>query len=231
MKRLIIIQASILLLVSNTDAQEPVSMPFNGIITDVVGTPIKNARIYVNDSRKYSKTDKKGRFGLTDVKSEDTLHVIVKKQSYLIPVEGKQSIKLRLADQLNYQAEEDQELVDIGYGFVKRREHLGASNGISGDELRKTGRTDLLDALQGKVPGLNISNASANVYGVKPFVNIRGIGSISDKIEPLYIIDGVKVDSFSGLSIYDVDYVEVVKDANIYGVQGGNGAIIVHTKR
>lgn len=232
MKRItLIMQASILLLVSNVNAQNSMSVPFNGIITDVVGTPIKNARIYVNDSHKYSTTDKKGRFGLTDVKSDDTLHIIVKRQKYLIPVEGKKSIKLRMADQLNYQSEEDQELVDIGYGFVKRREHTGVSSGISGEELRKTGKSDLLDALQGKVPGLTILKVNAEAYGVKPLVYIRGIGSVSDKIEPLFIIDGIKVDSFSGLCIYDIDYVEVMKDATIYGAQGGNGAILVHTKK
>lgn len=224
----LIIQASMILLGSNINAQESESTPFNGIITDVAGTPIKSARIYVKDLHKYATTDKKGRFGLTDVKSDDTLHVIVKKQKYLIPVDGKKSIKLRLADQLNYQAEEDQALVDIGYGFVKRREHTGASVGISGDELRKTGKVDLLDALQGKVAGLNISNAST--FGATPSVNIRGIGTNTDQIAPLYIVDGTKVDSFSGLNMQMIDYVEVIKDANIYGIEGANGAIVVHTK-
>lgn len=217
------------MLISNINAQESTSIPFNGIITDVVGTPIKNARIYVKDSHKYSTTDKQGRFGLTDVKADDTLHITVKKQKYLIPVDGKKSIKLRLADQLNYQAEEDQSLVDIGYGFVKRREHVGTSNGISGDELRKTGKSDLLDALQGKVAGLNISNAST--MGATPSVNIRGISSNSDQTAPLYLIDGVVVESLSGVDVNTVDYVEVLKDASIYGARGGNGAILVHTRK
>ncbi|MBO4660563.1 MAG: TonB-dependent receptor plug domain-containing protein [Prevotella sp.] len=202
-------------------------VPFNGIVCDRAGVPIKKARIYVHDPKRYAISNKRGCFGLTDVAADDTLHVLVKKIRYDIPVNGKRSIRLLLADQYNYQAEEDQRLVDIGYGFVEYRENTGVSNGISGDELRRSGHTDILAALQGRIPGLYITNVR---FG-EAEVMIRGRNSINLSSTPLYVVDGIVVESLSMVNINDVDYVEVMKVATIYGSRGANGAIIVHTKR
>lgn len=209
-------------------AQEKV--PFNGIVKDVLGNPIKNVRIYVSNPRAYARTDKQGRFGLTDVKMNDVLHVKLKKTEYEIPVEGRKSIVIIVAEDFSLrETSESQELVDIGYGFVKRREQTLPSNTISGDELVKTGQSNLLNALAGKVPGMNV--LSNNSPGGEASVNIRGFSSLTLSNTPLYIVDGVEQNSLSYINVYDVDYVEIMKDASIYGSRGANGAIIVHTKR
>lgn len=203
-------------------------VPFNGIVTDIVGNPLKGAKVYVLSRSMYSRSDKKGRFGLTNVHPDDTIHVLYKKVEYLIPVEGRQGIRIHLGDQLSPKVEEDNDLVNWGYGFVRRRESLDVSNGISGEELVRTGRSDVLSALQGRVPGLNIGNARP---GQSPSVTIRGVNSINLPLEPLYLVDGVQVESLEWVSVYDVDHVEVLKDASIYGNHGANGAILVTTKR
>lgn len=196
--------------------------PFNGIIYDAQGNPLKNAKVYVNDARRYATSDKKGHFGLTNVLPDDTIHVLVKKRKlpYIIPVEGRKSMKIFLADE-NPHVEQDDELVNYGYGFVKKREYTGTSSGISGEELLRTGRQDIMSALVGKVAGLDISPRG---------VNIRGVNSFMSSTEPLYIVDGNIVANFNGISLYDVDHVEVLKDASIYGSRGSNGAILVFTK-
>lgn len=196
-------------------------VPFNGIVSDLAGNPLKGARVWNHDDKRYATSDKKGRFGLTNVQGTDTLHVRYKKINYDIPVNGRKSARIRLANE-NPFMEEDQELVDIGYGFVSRRECTTSRGGISGEELVRTGKTFLLDALEGKVAGLTIHNGKAL---------IRGVGSINSSTEPLYILDGSVVSDLDTVSIYDVDYVEVMKDASIYGVRGANGAIIVRTKK
>ena len=127
------------------------------------------------------------------------------------------------------QAKEDQELVDFGYGFVKRREFTGYSSGISGEELRRSGASTILSALQGRIAGLNITTSSAP--GEREGVIIHGQKSFYSSSTPLFVVDGVIVDDLSTISIYDVDYVEVMKDASIYGSQGANGAILVRTRR
>ncbi len=203
-------------------------VPFNGMVFDAHGAPLKNIHIYVQNPRKYSRTDKLGRFGLTDVKATDTLKVVVKKHTYYIPVANKKSIKIYLADERQVRTEEDKSLVDFGYGFVKRRENTGVSNGISGDELRRSGYTDILSALQGRIPGLNVgANGGA---GVEPSVSMRGTNSFMLSQTPLFVVDGVIVDTLMGISLMDVDHVEVLKDASIYGSRGANGAILVTTK-
>lgn len=204
-------------------------VPFNGVITDIAGAPIKGARIYVSDERVFARSDKRGRFGLTDVKSDDTLHIVYKKEVYLVPVSGRKSLRIRLGDRKQFEASYDQELVNLGYGFVKRRAHTGFSSGISGEQLVRSGRTNILDALQGLVPGLVITSGRSPGFGSTAL--IHGPSSINSSTEPLYVVDGVIVNSLDFINVYDVEHVEILKDASIYGSRGANGAILVTTKR
>ncbi len=197
-------------------------VPFNGMVFDGQGNPVKGAQVYTHNPKHYATSDKQGRFGLTDVQSDDTIHVKVKKRKfpYVIPVDGRKSMKIFLAAE-NVRSEEDEQLVSYGYGFVKKREFTGVRNGISGETLVRTGQRDILSALKGLVPGLEISSSGAA---------IRGVHSLTLSSEPLYLVDGVVVSDFNGINLYDVDHVEVMKDASIYGSRGTNGAILVFTK-
>ncbi|MCQ2202332.1 MAG: TonB-dependent receptor plug domain-containing protein [Bacteroidales bacterium] len=212
--------------ISSVGAQNAEGVPFNGVISDFVGNAAKRAKVSVNDYY-YTMTDRQGRFGLTDVKDTDTLKIKYQKSVYYIPVAGRKSIRIKLADQLDksamFEAAEDQELVDYGYGFVKRRESLNISNGIPGEVLRRRNTTNILDALSGMVPGLNLQNKSGKTKAL-----IRGVGTIG-KTDPLFIVDGVEVESLDYISVYDVERVEVLKDGSMYGVRGANGVIIVRT--
>lgn len=203
-------------------AQKQKAVPFNGVVADLLGQPLKGARVWVVSPDYYTTTDKKGKFGLTNVQPTDTLHIKYKKQLYLIPVDTMKSVRVRLGDELKYEVRQDEELVNTGYGFVKRRESCNSSTGISGEVLVRTGRTDVLEALQGLVPGLTITNGKAI---------IRGLATINGSSDPLFLVDGVEVESLSFVNVYVVDKVEVLKDANMYGVKGANGAILVTTKR
>lgn len=201
-------------------------VPFNGLVLDREMKPKKGVKVYVKDPKRYAVTDRKGRFGLTDVQPDDTLHLIVsKKETLIVPVEGRRGIRIVLVGNKGAQAENDEEIANTGYGYVKRRELTGVSSGISGDRLRATGARDVIGALKGLVPGLIVTNGSGGKE-----VTIRGTHSLTLSNEPLYIVDGVVVQSLDFLSIYDVDHVEVIKDASIYGSRGANGAIVVTTK-
>ena len=204
-----------------TMAQSNNDVPFNGIIIDIAGNPIKGAKVYTIDSNYAAKSNKRGEFGLTNVLPNDTIHVVFKKERYDIPVGGRKSIRIHLGDQL--EAQEDEDLAALGYGFIKRRESITPSSGISGDVLVRIGRSSILECLRGLVAGLNI--------GPDGKVNIRGINSLNAPQDPLYLVDDVQVDNLDFINIYDVDHVEVLKDASIYGAQGANGAILVYTKR
>lgn len=208
------------LIATFASAQQNNTIPFNGIIEDALGNPLKGAKVWVINNW-YAKSNKKGRFGLTNVSATDTLHVKYKSSQYDIPLEGRKSIRVRISDQMSFNAREDEELANTGYGFVKRRELNIPSSGISGEILIRTGKTNILDALQGLVPGLSVTNGKAI---------IRGIGTLYGSTDPLFIVDNVEVSSLSYINVYEVDSVEVLKDGSIYGSKGGNGVIIVKTK-
>ncbi len=228
-KLLLAILSTLLTLSANTiHAQEQgaQNVPFNGIVADATGNPLRGVRVWTKDSRRYALSNKQGRFGLTNVQATDTLHLKYKKTRYDIAVAGQRGVRIKLADQIT--SIEDEELVDLGYGFVKRRECTISHGGISGEELIRSGKNNILAALQGRIAGLNISTSSAP--GSPSTVNIRGINSLNLDCTPLFVVDGVVVPSLDFISVYDVDYVEVLREASIYGSRGANGAILVHTK-
>lgn len=196
--------------------------PFNGLIQDSELKPIKGAKVWVSNPRKYAKSDGKGRFGLTDVKPTDTLHISIKKDRYDIPVDGAKSLRIIITDQKVMEAAEDSKLVDLGFGYVTRREYNSPSNGISGDRLRATGRKEILEALVGLVPGLERHPDGR--------VTIRGNNSFLSPPSPLYVVDGIIVPDFLNININDVESVEVLKDGAIYGSRGAGGVILVRTK-
>ncbi len=207
--------------------QAMADVPFNGLILDSTLQPVKKAKVYVNDPKRYATSDKQGRFGLTDVAPDDTITIELKKKEKIrIAVDGRKSLKIVLAgDGSETKSEFDEEIANTGYGYVKRREYTGSSTGISGERLRATGSHDILGALKGLVAGLTINGSPGNYE-----VNIRGIKSFMLSSEPLYMVDGVQVNSVDFISLNDVDHVEVLKDAPQYGSRGANGAILVTTK-
>ena len=141
MKRFLVL-VSLLLSSMGAIAQEP----FNGLITGVDGKGIK-ANVVVKGSDKRTRADGKGRFGLTDIKADDTLYIIYKRDTTMVAVEGRKSIHITLAERGEViKSEESEELMNYGFGYVKRRESVDYSSGISGDRLRATGASDLFSA-------------------------------------------------------------------------------------
>lgn len=203
--------------------------PFNGLIVDGAGKPVKGIKVWVVSESNHSTSDNKGRFGFSSVEEDDTLKLKVKKDIYMIPVAGRRSIKITLVDEQPKEYTEQPELADLGYGYIKRRERVSATSGITGAQLRASGASDILKALSGLVPGLNVASGPRGTAASN--TTIRGKSSIMSSTTPLFIVDGVIVDSFDGISIMSVDRVEVMKDGSIYGSRGANGVISVTTKR
>ncbi len=209
-----------------TYAQTADVVPFNGMVVDVLGQPLRGVKVYTIDRNYSTSSDRKGRFGLTNVLPDDTLHLMFRRQRYDIPVEGRKSMRVVLGDQFVSEASASETLENLGYGYVPRRESVSSSQGISGEVLRRTGRFRILDALQGLVAGLFITTSAMG----EATVVIRGNNSILCDTTPLFVVDGIVVSSLDYISIYDVESVEVMKDAYIYGSRGANGAILVTTR-
>jgi TonB-linked SusC/RagA family outer membrane protein len=123
------------------------------------------------------------------------------------------------------------EIVVIGYGSQRKRDLTGSITSIKGDEISKSPNVNAISSLQGKVAGLTIVNGGAP--GAAPTVRIRGVNS-TNSASPIYVVDGVIQGDIGYLNQNDIESIEVLKDPSstaIFGVQGGNGVIVVTTKR
>ena len=211
------ITAVIMLLLSLTaEAQTP----FNGRIRNLDGSGVK-ATVRVKDSNKVTRSDGKGRFGLTDIKAEDTLYIIYRRDTIAIDIAGRQSIEVVLAeDGDTYTADESEELMNYGFGYVKRRESTDFSSGISGDKLRSLGTSSLLRALLICCPSLRYVNGE---------LCLRTQNSINSSSAVLILCDGIEISNIDFINIYDVGSVEVIKSSNMYGFRGVHGVVLIKT--
>ena len=128
-----------------------------------------------------------------------------------------------------------EEIVVVGYGTQKKSDVTGAVSTFSAKELEERPSTNLIQALQGAVAGLNISMTGSDAEGSNSVTFIRGNNSISASNKPLIILDGVPFDgSWSEINTNDVESIEVLKDASsaaIYGARGANGVLLIQTKK
>lgn len=200
------------------------SEPFNGLLLDLDGKPVKGAKVYVHNPKQYAKTDKKGQFGLTDVKPTDTIHVVVKKQVYDIAVNGSKGMRITIGE-VTAKGIEDQELVNAGMGYVKKREYLGPRSGVTGEQLVATGQSDLIQAMRGLIPGVQVVETDAGLN-----VNVRNSSSFNGGTAPLWVVDGTESTTPPSLTVQEVEKVDVIKDGAGYGTRGANGVIIVTLK-
>ena len=221
MRRIYLTIFAIFLFLTTAYAQQAEeAKPFNGLILREDGRGVK-ARIEVVDSDKVTFSDGKGRFGLTNIQPEDVLRVVYHRNEILIPVAGRNSIRIVLSDEaLTYSAEESEELANIVFSYVKRREKVDFSSGISGDRLRSTGCNNVIDALLMFVPSLRRVNGELCLYGP---------GSINSSSAVLVLCDGQEINP-EHINIADVDNIEVLKGANMYGFRGANGVVLITTK-
>lgn len=147
-----------------------------------------------------------------------------------------QTINVNGRSIINIQMEEDSKLLDevvvVGYGVQKKSDLTGAVTSVNADAIKNLSTSDAGAALQGKAAGVQILNSSG-APGSGASIRIRGYSSNSDKLGPLLIVDGLKVDNIQYLDPSMIESMEVLKDAAsaaIYGAQAGNGVVLITTK-
>lgn len=125
-----------------------------------------------------------------------------------------------------------EQVVVIGYGTQKKKDLTGSVASVSGKQLAATPVVNAAQALQGKLPGVNVTTQDGRP-DASVSIRVRGGGSISQSNEPLYIVDGFPVGSINDVPPSQIESIDVLKDASstaIYGARGANGVIIVTTK-
>lgn len=123
------------------------------------------------------------------------------------------------------------EVVVVGYGTVKKRDLTGAVASVKSEDIVRMPTSNVLEAIQGQVAGLDITRSSGEA-GSGVNMTLRGTRSINGDNSPLFIIDGME-GSYDELNPNDIASIEVLKDASstaVYGAAGANGVIIITTK-
>ena len=133
---------------------------------------------------------------------------------------------------LTEDAETLDELVVVGYGVQKKSSVTGAISSVKAEDMENRTVTTAAQALQGKTAGVQLITTSS-APGESPTVRVRGYSS-NVASDPLYVVDGVRLDDISGIDPNDIESMEVLKDAAsaaIYGAEAGNGVILITTKK
>ena len=199
----------------------------SGRVVDDKGEPVIGATIQNMSTKAGAMTDYDGRFSI-EAEPGQTLQV------YMLGYKD-QSIKVTSAGNIDVVLAEDaemlQETVVVGYATQKKINVTGAVSSLSGETLERRPVTNVMTALQGADPSMNITTGSGNPVAGHD-INIRGVPSVNGG-SPLILIDGVPGISLTYLNAADIESVSVLKDASasaVYGAKASAGVILVTTK-
>ncbi|MCB9290391.1 MAG: TonB-dependent receptor [Lewinellaceae bacterium] len=202
---------------------------YTGVVTEEGGEPLIGVNILNMRDASGTITDFDGNFELR-ANVGDT--IMVSYTGYQ-PVTYVLGATTSLEFELKESAELLEEVVVVGYGSQKSKDLTSSIATIRSEEIEKTPSGQPMQALQGKVAGMQI--VSAGSPGDAPKVRIRGVGSYpgSDNEAPLFVVDGMFFDNIDFLNNNDIKSISVLKDASaaaIYGVRAANGVVLVETK-
>ena len=203
-----------------------------GTVTDQNGDPIIGVYVLLQGSTQGTSTDVDGNYVINAPANGTLVFSLVGMKDVVMPINNKA--------QINVVMEEDAMLLDdvvvVGYGSARKvGTTVGSITKVSSKSIEGRPQSSALESLQGAVPGLQVYT-SAGDPGTQQSIRLHGIGSLSASNSPLYILDGVAVDSRTILAMNpnDIESMNVLKDASatsIYGSRAANGVIYVTTKR
>lgn len=204
------------------------NLAITGTIVDASGQPVIGANVLEKGTTNGTITDMDGKFTLTVSPGA------VLKVSYIgyltceLPVGNRTNLTIELTE--DTQALD--EVVVVGYGAVRKADLAGSVAIMDSKSFKDQPITQVSDAIQGRVSGVQVENSSVPGGSVK--IRIRGAGSINRSNDPLYVVDGIVRESgLTGINPDDIQSMQVLKDASstaIYGSRGSNGVVLITTK-
>ena len=200
----------------------------SGVVTDQNGDGLPGVTVMEKNTVNGVITDIDGIYVLTLTNDQSVLRfTYVGFVSQEITVGNKTTINVSMSEDFS----ELEEVVVIGYGIQKKKVITGSIVSVSSEEISKTPIARIDQALQGRASGVQVLNQSGQP-GEQGGVKIRGIGT-DYNAEPLYLVDGITVQSIDNLNPGDVASMEILKDAasaSIYGARAANGVVLITTK-
>jgi len=223
----------------------------SGRVTDENGKPLPGASVVIKGQNRGALTGADGVFLIRNVTEKDIL---------VISFTGYKSIEIQASKNLKsirliqLQVELDEVVITNGYQKIEKRKLTSAITSVKASDIVNPGMFSIDQALEGRIPGLFVMNNSGDI-GVSPKIRIRGTSTILGNRDPLWVVDGVVVNdpvgvdpasindldfvnrlgnAISGLKPFDIEQIDVLKDASataLYGVRAANGVIVITTKK
>ena len=200
-----------------------------GKVVDNLGESIIGANVVEKGTTNGVITDIDGNFTL------ETNAKAVLQFSYIghvtkdIPLNGKTVLSVVLAED----TQKLDEVVVVGYGTMKKADLTGAVVSANIKDFEKAPNTNIIQSLQGTIPGLNIGQTTQ--AGATPTISIRGTNTLSGNKDVLIILDGIIYNSpLSSINPSDIESIDVLKDASsaaVYGAQAANGVLLITSKK
>ncbi|MFD3001993.1 SusC/RagA family TonB-linked outer membrane protein [Pontibacter toksunensis] len=200
-----------------------------GKVTDESGVGLPGVTVLLKGTDKAAPTDASGNYTITVPDGNGTLvFSYIGFASQEVPVNNRSTINVTLGAD----AKALEEVVVVGYGTQKKSDVTGAVASANLEAFREAPNTNVVQSLQGTVPGLNIGQVTS--AGATPEISIRGRSSLSGNQNVLIILDGIQYNgSLASINPNDIESIDILKDVSstaVYGAQAANGVILVTTK-
>lgn len=220
---------SILMLFTFTvNAQE---QTITGKVYDVVGEPIIGANVLIQGTTQGVITDMEGAFRLKADPSQSLVISFLGYKDMILSIGTKTNFKIVLEED----SEKLDEVVVVGYATQKKVNLTGSVSSVSAKDIQDIPVANTTTLLQGRLPGLVLTQNGAQAGNDNPEIRIRGIGTFGNN-NPMVLIDGIEgsISQIAEIPSADIESISVLKDAAsaaIYGVRAANGVILITTKR
>lgn len=205
------------------------NVPIKGVVLDESGESLIGVSVVVKGKTIGSVTDVDGRFEMSIPPSSTLVFSYIGYKTIEIPVGKRNEMRVVMkADQLQLD-----EVVVVAYGQQKKVTVTGAVASIGSKDLIKSPSPNMATTLAGRLPGLTVIQTSGEPGRDDVAMYLRGAAT-SNGTTPLFLVDGVPVESISNINPYEIESLSVLKDASataVFGVRGANGVILVTTKR
>lgn len=217
------------LIVIKRDGDDSPERTVSGKITDESGAPLAGVSVNVKGTSRGTTTNEKGQFSIEANEGETLVFSYIGFVDQEVKVSASGDVTVALVSS----GKSLEDVVVIGYGQVKKRDLTGSVISVKSEEIRKVPAGNVMESLQGKLPGADITRMSGSASsGVN--ITIRGNRSLKASNGPLVIVDGIQYNNIQDINPNDIQSLEVLKDASstaIYGSRGANGVIIVTTRK
>lgn len=199
-----------------------------GVVTDATGAALVGTSVLIEGTYSGVSADGEGRYEIKATPEDRLIFSFLGYEPQTETVGSRLEINVRLAELKN----ELDEVVVIGYGTVKKQDLTGSISTVTSKELSNYPANNFQDMLVGRAAGVE-ATASSGKPGDVAQVRIRGIGTVNGT-SPLYVVDGVPLNSTVDLDPRSIESMQILKDASataIYGSRGSNGVILITTKK